>query len=574
VLRSGIVLDSAAGAPAARRDLGVLLAASLLSAGILFLPLLAGGGVPRSYDLPDHLGTTVQVLRGFREGLAYPRWLPDFNDGWGEPTLVFYPPLFYFLAAGLAALLGGDPVGGLFAAVLLFAVVGAAGVFVLVRRTFGVVTGAFAALLFAGIPYRFFEIYAGGLYPAFAAACLLPWALASLVEIAGGTARGGATKAVLAWPILFALVVLTNLPTAVMLAYLVAAWLAIRVVADRSVAGAGRVVGGGIWGALLAAVFLLPALAELGAVHVTFEEGTLYRSNFLFQPSGSWMRPGLKSTFDRMGLFPALAFLLALRLWEAARRRQRPDSALAAPRLRGWMLTLFSVGAVSLLLVTPLSAPAWRFLPYLKRINIPWRFLEPLGLAASCLTAAAAWALARERRVPRSIALLSLVFFLLLAGVCGAFDASLAFVNGRIPARACREALPGFAGKPGTYTPVRARPAAELPPVPAVACDPPCRVEILAWGSQRRELRVSSPEDARLLVRTYDFPGWSAESGGRLLAVAEDERTGAMVIPVPKGERRVTLRFRSTPDRSAGAIVSAAALVAWIAVAGRALRAR
>ena len=213
MLRSGIALDSAAGAPAARRDLAVLLAASLLSAGLLSLPLLGGGGVPRSYDLPDHLGTTVQVLRGFREGIAYPRWLPDFNDGWGEPTLVFYPPVFYFLAAGLAALLGGDSVGGLFAAVLLFAAVGAAGVFVLVRRTFGVVTGALAALLFAGIPYRFFEIYAGGLYPAFAAACLLPWALASLVEIAGGTAGRGATKAVLAWPILFALVVLTNLPT-------------------------------------------------------------------------------------------------------------------------------------------------------------------------------------------------------------------------------------------------------------------------------------------------------------------------------------------------------------------------
>ena len=59
-------------------------------------------GNPKVYDLPDHLGYTFQVLQAFERGDFYPRWLASLNDGFGEATYVFYPPVLHFTSAALA----------------------------------------------------------------------------------------------------------------------------------------------------------------------------------------------------------------------------------------------------------------------------------------------------------------------------------------------------------------------------------------------------------------------------------------------------------------------------------------
>ncbi len=550
---------------ARRRERLLAALAALLSAGILFAPLL--GGIPKAYDLPDHLGSTAQVLSGFREGSLYPRWLPDFHDGWGEPTLVFYPPGLYFVAAGVAALAGGDAVTGLFGALALFAAAGALGVFHFVRRIAGASAALVASLLFAGVPYRVFEIYAAGLASAFAAACLLPWAMAALLPGAGA-----ARPVSRAWPLLFAAIVLTNLPTGVIAAYLVALWLAARILVERRPGSAAAVVLGGLWGAAIAAVYLLPAVAEMRFVRVAFAEGVpLYRSNFLFQKSGSWMSEGLQSTFDRMGLFPAVALVLSLGLLEAARRR--PGSAASTGEGSSWLRLVACFGLFSLLLVTPLSEPAWRFLPFLRRVNIPWRFLEPLGVAAVSAAAAAIFFLVVEKRLSRVMAVLACGFLLLLAGVCAVFDASISRVNGRMTGAEARSAVERFSRKEMFFPPRDARRPSEIGPRPRVSCDRPCRAEVVSWQAEHREFRVSSDSGVALAVRTYDFPGWRAAVDGRSLAVRTEAGTGGITIAVPPGDHRVSLRFGTTAARTAGAVLSLVALALWFLARGRLPRA-
>jgi len=543
-----------------RREALFAAAAAVASVVILFGPL--SGGIPKAYDLPDHLGSTEQVLRGFREGALYPRWLADFHDGWGEPTLLFYPPGLYFVAAGLAAIFGGDALTGLFAALVAFAAIGAVGIFRFTRRRAGVWAGLLASLLFAGVPYRFFEIYAAGLYSAFAAGCLIPWALDALLPREGRSS--GPSRA---WPLLFALIVLTNLPTGVLFAYLVGLWLIVRIALERRVGDAARVAGGLLWGCLLAGVYLLPAVAEMRSVAVPFSDGApLYRSNFLFQPSGSWMSEGLKSTFDRMGLFAAAGLLLALAILAAAARRA--GDRTSSGEERSWRILVSSFGLLSLFLLSPLSAPVWRFFPFLRRVNIPWRFLEPLGAAAACAVAAAVAALLADRRLSRGLAAAAAVFFLALVLLGAAFDASVSRVNGRMTAAEGRSAVDRFSHKEMFFLPKGARRSSEIPPVPRLACDRPCRTEVVSWRAERRVFRVFAPTGAGMRVRTYAFRGWRATAEGRSLRLETEAATGAIVIDVPPGEHRIELDFGTTPLRAAGALCSGLALLAWL-LAGR-----
>jgi hypothetical protein len=539
------------------------LAAALCAAAILFSGL--SRGIPRVYDLPDHLGYAYQALQAFERGDFYPRWLASLNDGFGEATFVFYPPVLHFTAAALAAIFGGDVLTGLYLTLLLFAVVGGLGVFRFVSRVAGPAAGVLACLIFALTPYRVFEMYDSGLYSAFAAGCLAPWALLALARIAelGDAAPPSESlRRIGAWAIAFAGIVLTNMPSAVLWTYLTAIWMVVEVAATRRWKIALRVVAGGAWGILIAGVYLLPAVIEMRAVSVPLE--TSYRSNFLFQASGTWMTRGLKSVFDRMGLIPATALVLSLAISAAALSWGKFRDA----RSRVFLRVTATVGLAAFFLATPASRWAWQMLPQLSRVNFPWRLLEPLGLATASASGAALWILVCSRGQARLMRVLSLFFFFCLFTLWGFFDVAVSDANGHMPPQAARAAIPNYARKEVFFLLKGARRAAEMAAEPPIVCDPSCRAQILDWSPTRREILVASPQPTRIALRTYYFPGWRASRGGEApasLSVRAEPGTGRIQFDLPPGENRVVARFGTTPPRVVGGIVSLLAVGAWLA---------
>jgi hypothetical protein len=548
---------------AARRDVLRSAAVALIGALILFVELLRG--VPKANDLADHAGTTLQVLNAFRDGVLYPRWMPDFHDGLGEPTLNFYPPGLYFISAVLAWLFGGDVLAGLFGTLFLFALIGGLGTFFFLRRPFGTGAAVIGGVALGILPYRFFEIYCAGLYSAFCAACLLPWSFLLLGRIAGAQ-EPGRRGALLAWPALYAVIVFVNLPTALFLAYFTFFYLLLELLFGRA---PRRLVGmavGGLWGIGLAGVYLLPAVAELKWIQIPGAALGLYRSNFLFQFAGSWMGPGLRRTFAGMAIFPALALLISLAAIGATRRQDPgPEDRELAP----WIRLVTLVGLLSLFLATPASVWLWNVLPYLKEVNLPWRFLEPLGTAAVAASAAAC-ALLRKRPGSRMLSLLVLTVLLALAAVCLSFDASISRVNGSVSRAEADAAVPRYARKTplGLFLPKGARKPSELSQVPLVACDAPCRVAVRAWLPSHREIWVAASGSTTLALRTYFFPGWTArrvDGGQEPFPVGAEPGTGRLLVRLPQGESHVLLRFGATPARRLGAWLSLLSLVVWVA---------
>ena len=536
---------------------------AIVATTVLFLPLREG--VPRAADLPDHLGTTAQFLESLRHGDPYPRWMPDFHDGMGEPTLVFYPPGLYAIASCLAWAAGGDVLFGLFATLALFAFAGSLGMFALLRRRFGDLAAACGGLLFAALPYRVFELYASGLYSAFAAGSLLPWVFAALAREADlGPAGSGRIR--LGLPLLFAAVVLLNLPTALLLCYLTAIWLAVEMLATRRWRLARRVGISMAAGLLLAGVYLVPATLELSEIQIPMNSRAVYTSNFLFQGERSWMSSGLRSTFDRMAIFPAIGLALGLAvLWFSGRRRDPAAWPSETMRL------LLTVGVASFFLMTPISLPLWKFLPALRQVNLPWRFLEPFGSVCVAVTACALALLLRARPIPigfRAAGTLAILAAILLWGV---FAASISGMNGKLSAGAARAAIAQFARKTprGYFLAPGARPIAELGPVPLLACDRPCLARVLEWSGTRRRFEVETPTGTQLAVRSYFCPGWSARRAGgdpASLPTFAEPGTGRIVIQVPPGRTEINLRFGTVSVRVLGWCVSIASLVAMLLV--------
>ena len=84
-------------------------------------------------------------------------------------------------------------------------------------------------------------------------------------------------------------------------------------------------------------------------------------------------------------------------------------------------------------------------------------------------------------------------------------------------------------------------------------------VEVERWDPENRALRVSLPEDDRLSIRTFDFPGWTATVDDKDAEIVTGAKRGEITLLLPAGDHEVRLDYRNTPARRAGSILSALA---------------
>ncbi len=560
----------------------------LAVAAVPFLSLRHG--VPDAHDLGDHLAMASQFRDGLGEGNLYPRWLGELHGGWGEPTMLFYPPALYYVTAIISLVFLGDIVHGLFMTMFLFTCAGALGLYLLTSPLWGRGAGLVAGAIFVLAPYRAFELHAAGLFSSYAAGCILPWCFLFLWRLSAtgqseGHERPTRRTAVLLWPLSYAAVILTNLPAAVLLTYLVAAWTIVELWISCDWKSAGRIVLGGGLGALLAAAYLLPAVTELPEIvrpH-SDDQPEMFAQNFVLQWSGSWMPFGLWKLFARMAAWPALAFLVALLVTAVAVRARNTAiygiQTFAEVGARSqWIRLLAVAGAVAFFLATPLSEPAWRHLPFLNRVNLPWRLLSPFAISVAALGGAAVASTLSlsslpNRRTPRGTLIhLSALGVPLLLSLHTSLNASR--LNGHLSSDEVRARLPEYRTQVGYFLPAGATKVQDLPRAPrAHATTNRAAVDILAWQGERRVLRVDAPQLTQIHLRTYFYPGWRAKSGERDLELSRAPH-GGILISVPTGRHEIEVSFAATPTRQGAVAASAVALLIWLALAAPWVRRR
>jgi uncharacterized membrane protein len=360
-------------------DLGIVVA--LLVATYASWPLLTRPGLPTFNDGEQHVYRTVELLANWQAGVPYARWAPDVYHGYGSPVFNYYAPLTYYLA-GAYAWLGGGPVAGVKFVMVLAAYLGAAGMYVLVRRLWGGPAGLAAAAVFSLSPYLvYIDPVARCDAPELLALAIVPWLLWAFRRV---LLEGGVFNQAFAAVALAGLIFSHNLAALIffgwLLGWLLVTWLEARPGQPRLSLqeAAQRVLPSLSIGVGLAACLWLPAVLERNAVRLA--DATVGYLDFrrAFVPWNVLLRPASVIVTPELQLgVPQwiVAVLGSLSLfWVRERRLLVAWLALSIALMVGLML--------------PAALPVWDQMPLLAFLQFPWRLLAPAMVVCALLAGA------------------------------------------------------------------------------------------------------------------------------------------------------------------------------------------
>ncbi len=524
----------------------VTIAATAVIAPMFFLGQASG------HDIQFHLASWMDVAHQWREGILYPRWAEWANWGSGEPRFIFYPPASWTAGAALGSLLPWKLVPGAYLWLTLIAA--GMAMWKLARGWLDSPQAEAAAVFFAINPYNLVIVYYRSDYAELLAIALLPL----LVLYALRVMQEGA-KHIPMLALAFAAIWLSNAPAAVIATYSLSLILVVGCVLQRGIrpllrGGIAMVCGFG-----LASFYILPAAWEQRWVQITEAVGDNFRpsQNFLFTHSSDVDFQAFNWKVSYVAFAVILATILAVAIC-ARVRRQFSDL---------WW-TCVALGAVSALLMVPISAPAWNHLPKLHFIQFPWRWLGPLNFAFALLMAASMGTLRKGWAK-------WLLVVLVLGGIGAAATKMVSdgwwdscdapFIAGEISSGH------GYEGT-DEYSPIGVDRSDLLPDDPAYGTDgriavfdstagkivpaAGIQVHIAEWSAERKSFTAETADETQLALHVLNYPAWEATLDGssrRILAVPD---TGQIPITVPPGAHHVEVRFRRTWDRTAGDAIS------------------
>ena len=540
---------------------------------------MALGGYLHGDDAYIHTAWAQQFLSGLDAGALYPRWVAATNAGCGSPSFVFYPPLVFYSYAPWD--LFTDDVGAmmLLSGTLAVLLSGAA-MYGLARSVAGPWIACGAACLYMALPYHLLDL-------CYRAAMAELWAFA-WAPLAFWGAQMVATRRPSGLPVLALAVgglLLTHLPSALLMGASLVPFLIHAGVRTRGASEPLRQLLGMAAGVALAAVFLVPLLAEWDQVSLGAMSRYAPGENFLFMPD-AW-DPELNRRVSAAGLATLALCIVAIADGLLPGRSTTPGH-LPGPLFSGLC------GVACFLLMLRPSQAIWDHVPLLGRVGFPWRMLVPMSLFAALgvahglrgiVDAGAGW-----RRwtigVPLGLALL-------VSGGLGvaAAVAYRGFEESRrldfaptMPFHELEENLNLLNPRA-----LSLRDMGEYRPRWSVLHDPDDPLGIVmpsafhrsewaiftggggakttVWEPERRKIDLGSSRGGQLLLRLFYYPAWRATADGREAATSPHPDSGLMVVEVPAGARTVELSYRRSSAHLAGAALSVASLTGLVALA-------
>ena len=516
-------------------------------------------GNPSGHDFEFHVNSWMEVLQQWHQGILYPRWAAWAHYGYGEARFVFYPPASWMLGAALGALLPWQAAPGAY--VWLALTLSGCSMFVLARRWLERRDALFAAVLYAANPYYIVIVYWRSAFAELLAGALLPLLLLYVLRAED---EGG--KAVFPLSVIVATAWLTNATAAVMVSYSLALLAVVVALVRRS----PRVL---VWGSVavvaglgLAAFYVFPAAYEERWVNIAevLSPGVRPQDNFLFavisDPDHNRFNllVSLVASAEVVVLVGAGVLLRGRGLHRADRDAKNPGEESAFH----WALSAWAVAAM--LLMFSMTFLAWQYLPELRFVQLPWRWLLCLNVAVA-LYVPMVW----RRWVPR------LLICVLMLGM-------IVVVWNRVQApwwdtaadiREMQDDIHDGQGYEGTgeYVPAGADPyeikqdAARV----SLESDGSAPIQVRQWDPESKFLTAHAAAPGKLVLRLFNYPAWRVEVNGRMVATETREVTGQMMIPVEAGENRVRVTFTRTWDRTLGIIISVLAALVMIALVVR-----
>jgi hypothetical protein len=520
-------------------------------------------GTASGHDIAFHASSWLDVAGQWKEGILFPRWCEWANNGFGEPRFIFYPPLSWMLGAALGFVVPWNAVPVTF--IVLAQTLAGISMFALARRFFPTHAAMFAAACYTANPYALLVIYMRSDFAEELAWSVSPLLLLVALQLCSLTVNHwrSAQRATAIFALLFAGIWLSNAPSGVLVSYSMALLFVWAALARRSFTPLLRGAAGLALGFGLTGFYLLPAAYEQRWVNIgqALSSGLQPVENFLYTKIAdpehnqfNWIASSIAV------LLMALAGASAIVAY-----RNAPKEEFAAEKRPWQALLLLSATAVVLMLRS--SWILWEFLPKLRFVQFPWRWMGILALPYACFAAAAT-----RRWRPGWV--WAVVVTITVACTAALLVHKAWWDSDDIPD--LQEAISSGKGFDGTdeYDPV-ADDHTNLPPkAPRVqilpregteTTAPNAKVRIERWTAEEKELTVYSPQSVRLAIRLLDYPAWHVEVDGQRVRPESPESTAQIILSIDAGSDRVKLGFARTPDRTLGTLLSGSSALALAA---------
>jgi len=518
-------------------------------------------GTASGHDVAFHMASWLDVAGQWKQGILFPRWAEFANFGFGEPRFIFYPPLSWLFGAFLGTFVPWQSVAVVFI-VCVETFAGISGYALLRRLADSRFAALFGAACFAANPYSLLIIYMRSDFAELLAIAIFPLLILATLQLLGLLHHGvsGSFQTTFLFAVPFCAVWLSNAPAAVIATYSVAILFVFAALRQRSFSPLGNGAAGIALGFGLASFYLIPAIYEQRWVNISgvLSEGLTPAENFLYA----------KTTDSEHDAFNRIASNIAVLLifWAlcAAVTAWR-NTFVAKPdnRAAKHFSAIAALSAAATVLMLPITLVFWRFLPELRFVQFPWRWMSVLAVCATIFTAVSvrgwlrfAWLLLAM------LAVIGSAHYLVKNAWWDTEDMpdlQAAMKNGS-----------GFEGT-DEYDPVgddrtdlpQKQPRALLL---AISTDPEAykdaKVAIEKWNAEHRSIRVVTRRPGRLALHLLDYPAWRVTLKGNPVSIQHSKGTAQMIIPVPAGESELKIDFTRTIDRALGGWISVASLAA------------
>lgn len=588
----------------------------LLFSVFIWLPLLSPAYFFNAHDAPHSVFFLVEFDQTLRDGYLWPRWSPDFAFGYGYPLFNLYAPLAFYVAE-LFHLMGLSFVGAVKAVYVLATIVGGIAMCGFLTQLMGSSAGVLGAVLYMWAPFHLLEIYVRSAFPEYVALALLPiviWVFTSLVQHPSGTR--------LAWAgLAYGLLALTHHASLLTLTPFIGVYVLFLALLNRRIQGhssshggrrsiigwllpLGRALAAALLGLGLAAIYLVPLVAEVHYVKV--EQWTAYsydyRQHFVYL--AQLLSPVWGYGYSGPGLQDGMSFQLGVALVALAlmggwltvgnlvrRSTQRNVSHPKRTEDQGlsWAhsvaLFMLIVAVPIIWLMTPASEALWERLPIASLVQFPWRLLGLLtfvlattaamvgdaltDLRTQCQDAPSPGKIAPSERhtlAPVPPAVYGLCWVIVLASFAYALpqytevedwrETPQAVVRWDRFSPADRVAMVAYTEQQPTSSPMEAQYLAGEPLQVATVLHGEGEVETLRHGGASDEIRVRAATPVTVQFYTYDYPGWQVWLDGVLISHRHEPPYGLITVDVPAGEHHLVLRMGNTPPRIIGGAIS------------------
>jgi hypothetical protein len=522
-------------------------------------------GTASGHDIAFHMASWLDAAGQWKQGILFPRWTEWANFGFGEPRFVFYPPLSWFFGAFLGTILPWQSVAAVFIGwVQTFAGLSA---YALFRR---IADSRSAALLgaacFAANPYSLLIIYMRSDFAELLAIAIFPLLMLATLRLIGSLPgeNDRQFRKIVFFAMPFSAIWLSNAPASVIATYSVTLLFIVAAVWQRSFSALLNGSAGMALGFGLASFYLIPAIYEQRWVQISaaLYGGLTPADNFLYAKTSDAEHDAFNRIASHVAVLLALwTICAALAAWRAIYRGKTGN-------LKFNHFVLLPVLALSaMVLMFPVSNILWRFLPELRFVQFPWRWMSMIALCAMIFTVAAARESLRWAWLfLASLTIVASAHYLVKHAWWDTEDMPTlqAAIKDGIGFEGTDEYDP--AGDDHVDLPQR-QPRAHIRRRDSGALtqnEPEVVVE--KWNSEHRAVRVASKNPAKVALRLLDYPAWRVTVNGAAVTARHSEGTAEMIVPVPAGESELRIDFKRTMDRTLGGWISTASLITSLSI--------